>query len=146
MRERLSVLEQWYQRMVSRLVAEGLPAGVPRQRPAWFSSDEQYEEFLKSTADELGPQCITATSIDIEPLDVDARRELLGGYALRPTLEFICKVFAQWDDAALFSRIGAFEKTLIRGLTGDLAVKVRPQVQRGSVVMPPATLPGDGFS
>lgn len=140
MRERLSVLEQWYQRMVSRLVAEGLPAGVPRQRPAWFSSDEQYEEFLKSTADELGPQCITATSIDIEPLDVDARQDLLGGYALRPTLEFICKVFAQWDDAALFSRIGAFEKNLIRGLTGDLAVKVRPQVQRGSVVMPPAAL------
>lgn len=117
-----------------------LAAGIPRQRPAWFSSDEQYEAFLKSTADEFGPQCITATSISVEPLDEEDRKELLGGYVLRPTLEFICKIFAQWDDAALFSRISAFEKRLMRGLTGELAGKVKPQVQRGNVVMPPAAL------
>lgn len=115
-------------------------AGIPRQRPAWFSSDEQYEAFLKSTADELGPQCITATSVKIEPLDENDRKELLGGYVLRPALEFICKIYAQWDDAALFSRIGAFEKRLMHGLAGDLAAKIKPQVQLGSVVMPPAAL------
>lgn len=136
----MSVLAQRYERVVNPRVGGGLPAGVPRQRPAWFSSDEQYEEFLKSTADELGPQCITAISIDVEPLDENSRKELLGGYTLRPTLEFICKIFAQWDDAALFSRIGAFEKNLIRGWTGSLAARVKPQVQRGSVVMPPAAL------
>jgi hypothetical protein len=59
---------------------------------------------------------------------------------LRPTLEFVCSVFAQWDDAALFSRIDAFEKQLMRGLAGDLALKVKPHVQRGCVVMPPAAL------
>lgn len=140
MRERMSVLAQRYQRMVSRQLAGGLPAGVPRERPAWFDSDEQYEAFLKSTADELGPQCITATSVGVDPLDESARKELLSGYVLPPTLEFICKVFAQWDDAALFSRIGAFERNLVRNLTGDLSVKVKPQVQRGNIVMPPAAL------
>ena len=65
MRERMSVLAQRYQRMVSRQLAGGLPAGVPRERPAWFDSDEQYEAFLKSTADELGPQCIRATSVGV---------------------------------------------------------------------------------
>jgi hypothetical protein len=122
------------------VVGGGPPAGIPRQRPAWFSSDEQYEAFLKSTADELGPQCITATSIDVEHLNEEDRKERLGGYGLRPTLEFVCKIFAQWDDAALFSRVGAFEKQLTRELTGDLAVKVEPQVQRGCVVTPPAAL------
>jgi hypothetical protein len=125
---------------VNSVVGGGLPAGVPRERPAWFDSDEQYEAFLKSTADEIGPQCITASSIDVEHLDEDARRALLGGYALRPTLEFVCRIFAQWDDAALSSRMGAFEKQLMRRLTGDLAVKVNPQVKRGCVAMPPAAL------
>ena len=56
------------------------------------------------------------------------------------TLEFVCETFAKWDDAALFSRVGAYEKQLTRQLTGDLAVKVKPQVKKGGIVMPPATL------
>jgi hypothetical protein len=56
---------------------------VPRPRPPWFSSDEQYEEFIKRTAHDLGAQSITATSIDVEHLDEDHRKELLAGCPLR---------------------------------------------------------------
>jgi len=114
------------------------PAGVPRQRPSWFSSDEQYEAFQKLMAHDLGAQCITATSIDVEHLDEQRRRELLGAHALRSTLEFVCATFAKLDDAALFSRLQAFESKFIRGLSGDLAVKVSAEVKRGCVLMPPA--------
>ena len=120
---------------------EGCLPGFPDSGRHGSAPTNSTRRFLKSTADELrGPQCITATSINVNHLDEKDRKELLGGYALRPTLEFVCKIFAQWDDAALFSRIGAFEKQLMRALTGDLAVKVKPQVQRGCVVTPPAAL------
>src|SRR5688500_4537725 len=51
------------------LSGAGVPAAIPRQRPPWFSSDAQYEAFLQMTARDLGPQCMTATSIDVEHLD-----------------------------------------------------------------------------
>jgi hypothetical protein len=92
-------------------IVDGEPApGIPRQRPPWFSSDGQYEEFLKMTARDLGPRCITATSVAVEHLDESRRKELLSGCSLIPTLEFVCRTFARFDNAALFSRIGAFEK------------------------------------
>lgn len=116
----------------------GLPGGIPRQRPPWFSSDEQYEAFLKTMTHDLGPQCITASNIDVEHLDEQRRNELLANHALRPTLEFVCTAFAQFDDAALFSRTGTFEKQFVRGLTGDLAVNVGEAVKNGRVLMPPA--------
>ena len=122
------------------VVGGGSPAGIPRKRPAWFGSDEQYEAFQELMARDLGPQCITATSIDVEHLDEQRRRELLATRALRPTLEFVCKTFAQLDDAALFSRLGAFEKKFVRGLTGELAAKVTAEVDRGCVLMPPAAV------
>jgi hypothetical protein len=40
------------------------------------------------------------------------------------TLDFVCSTFARFDDAALFSRMGTFEKKFVRGLTGELATKV----------------------
>ncbi|MEX3738526.1 hypothetical protein [Mycolicibacterium porcinum] len=113
---------------------------IPRERPAWFDSDEQYEAFLKLTAQDLGAQCITATSIDVEHLDEQGRKGLLATHALRPTLEFVCRIFAEVDEAALFSRLGAFEKKFVRGLSGDLAVKVTAQVKSGCVLMPPAAV------
>lgn len=116
------------------------PPGIPRQRPPWFSSDVQYEAFLNMTARDLGPQCITATSIDVEHLDEPGRKALLSGCSLRPTLELVCATFARFDDAALRSRIGAFEKQFVRMLTGDLATKVRAPVEKGSVLMPPAAI------
>jgi hypothetical protein len=122
------------------IVAGGTPPGIPRQRPPWFSSDAQYEAFLKMTAGDLGPQCITTTSIDVEHLGEPRRKELLSACALRPTLEFVCTTFARLDDAALFSRIGAFEKQFVRELTGNLATKVRAAVKSGSVLMPPAAI------
>lgn len=64
-------------------------AGVPRQRPSWFSSDAQYEAFQKLMAPDLGPQCITATSIDIEHLDESRRKALLREHGLRSTLDFV---------------------------------------------------------
>jgi hypothetical protein len=122
------------------VVGGGAPASVPKQRPPWFSSDAQYEAFLQMTARDLGPQCITATSIDVEHLDEQARKQLLSGHALRPTMLFVCTIFASLDDAALFSRTGKFEKQFVRGLTGDLGTKVCPQVKNGCILMPPAAI------
>lgn len=122
------------------IVGGGVPAGIPEKRPPWFSSDAQYEAFLQLIARDLGPQCITAASIDVDHLDEQGRRELLAAHSLRPTLEFVCATFARLDDAALFSRIGTFEKQFIRGLSGDLAAKVRPAVSGGSVLMPPSAI------
>src|SRR6476659_6775659 len=59
------------------IVGGGLPSGIPRQRPPWFSSDAQYEAFLQMTARDLGPQCITATSVNVEHLDEPRRKEVL---------------------------------------------------------------------
>ncbi|WP_236057309.1 hypothetical protein [Mycobacterium sp. SM1] len=117
-----------------------MPAGVPRQRPSWFSSDEEYEAFLKLMARDLGSQCITATSIDIDQLDESRRKALLGEHGLRPSLEFVCRIFAQFDDASLFSRVGTFEQKFVRGVTGELAIKVGEQVKNGCTLMPPAAL------
>lgn len=127
-------------RYADGVVGAGLPSGVPRERPSWFSSDAQYEAFLEMTAHDVGPQCITATSIDIEHLDELCRKELLSAHALQPTLKFVCATFARFDDAALFSRIGEFETQFVRGLSGDLAAKVRPPVSAGSILMPPAAI------
>ncbi len=102
------VVERPRLRMLAR--DGGTRSGVPRQRPAWFSSDEQSEAFLKTTHHDLGPQCITATSIDLEHLDEQGRKELLADRASKPTLELVCRTFAQFDDAALNSRINSFEK------------------------------------
>jgi hypothetical protein len=96
--------------------------------------------FLKTTARDLGPQCITATSIDVEHLDESRRKELLSGCSLQPTLELVCGTFARFDDAALVSRIGAFEKHFVRALTGDLATKVRKPVNDGRILMPPTAI------
>jgi hypothetical protein len=122
------------------VIGDGLAAGIPRQRPSWFSSDEQYEAFLKTTRQDLGPPCITATSIDVEHLSEERRKELLGGHALQPTLEFVCNTFAQFDAAALYSRIGVFEKRFVRALTGDLAAKVGEAVMNGRILMPPSAV------
>jgi hypothetical protein len=136
------VLDRPRLQMVTRrgVVGGGAPPGVPRPRPPWFSSDEQYEEFLKRTAHDLGAQSITATSIDVEHLDEDHRKELLAACPLRPTVEFVCETFARLDDAALFSRDSAFEKQFVRGLTGDLARRVQKPLANGSRLMPPAAM------
>jgi hypothetical protein len=118
----------------------GPPPGIPRERPPWFSSDEQYTAFLKMTARDLGPQCITATSIEVEHLDEPRRKELLSGCSLIPTLEFVCRTFARFDDATLFSRTGVFEKQFVRELTGNLAPKVRTAVNDGRILMPPSAI------
>jgi hypothetical protein len=122
------------------VVGGGAPPGVPRPRPPWFSSDQQYEEFLNRTAHDLGAQSITATSIDVEHLDEDHRKELLAGCSLRPTVGFVCGTFGRLDDAALFSRDGAFEKQFLRGLTGDLGRRVQKPLANGSRLMPPAAM------
>lgn len=135
------VVERPRLRMLARDGAGGTRSGgVPRQRPAWFSSDEQYEAFLNTTRRDLGPQCITAISIGIEHLDEQRRQELLADRALKLTLEFVCKTFAQFDDAALHSRINTFEKQFVRGLAGDLGVKVCESVKNGNILMPPAAV------
>lgn len=117
-----------------------LPSGDSQHRPAWFSSDEQYESFLKMTEHDIGPQCITATSINVEHLNEQHRKQLLAAHALRPNLEYICTIFAQHDDAALSSRTGTFEKQLARRLTGDLAAKVSGALKRGNVLIPPPAM------
>lgn len=70
---------------VDGIVGGGVPAGIPEQRPPWFSSDAQHEAFLQLMARDLGPQCITAASIDVDHLDEQGRRELLAAHSLRPT-------------------------------------------------------------
>lgn len=117
-----------------------LPPGTPRQRPAWFDNEEQYQAFLKSTLDELGPQCVTASSIGVEHLDEDARKQLLSGHSVRPTLALVCRIYAKWDDAALFSRVGPYEQQLTLRLTGELGEKVIPRIEHGDILFPPAAL------
>lgn len=116
-----------------------LPPGVP-QRPPWFASDEQYEAFLKTYAKDLGPQCITATSIGVEHLDEVGRRNLLGNYAVGPTLRLVSATYARLDAAALLSREGDFEKRFVRSVNTDLARKVLQQLDKGSRLMPPAAM------
>jgi hypothetical protein len=113
---------------------------VPKQAPPWFASQEQYEAFLKLTAMDLGAQCITATSIDVEHLDEDRRKHLLGKYALRPSLQFVCSTYAGLDAEALYSREAAFEKRFVANLGGDLAAKVKQPMSKGSRLMPPPAL------
>lgn len=117
----------------------GLPPGVPK-RPPWFTSDEQYKAFIETFAKDLGPQCITATSIGVEHLTEDDRRGLLSNCALHPTLQLVCATYARLDAAALFSRDGAFEKRFVRAVGGDLAEKVRQPLDQGSRLMPPAAI------
>lgn len=119
--------------------AVNLPPGVPK-RPPWFASDEQYEAFLKTFAKDLGPQSITATSIDVEHLGEDARRNLLGNYAVGPTLRLVSATYARLDAAALLSREGDFEKRFVRSVDTDLARKVLQQLDKGSRLMPPAAM------
>ncbi|WP_174565357.1 hypothetical protein [Rhodococcoides yunnanense] len=118
----------------------GAPGGPPSERPAWFSSDRDYEAFLKTTKMDLGPQSITSTSIEVDHLDENDRRTLLGGYALQSTLEFVSRIFAQLDDAALNSRTNAWEKILVSMLTGEFSSKVVESVGKGNVLLPPAAV------
>jgi hypothetical protein len=117
--------------------AAGIP---PKQAPPWFASQEQYEAFLKLTAMDLGAQCITATSVDVEHLDEDRRKDLLGKHALRPSLQVVCAAYARLDAEALYSRDAAFEKRFVANIGGDLAAKVKPPMSKGSRLMPPPAL------
>jgi hypothetical protein len=117
-----------------------LPPGVPKKRPPWFESDEQYEAFLNTVAADLGPQCITATSIGVEHLEEDDRRNLLSRCALQPTLQLVSATYARLDAAALFSRDAAFEKEFVWQVSGDLRQRVGQQLQKGSRLMPPAAM------
>ena len=80
------------------------------------------------TATMLGRSASTATSIDIEHLDELCRKAYSRRTPCNPAFKFVCATFARFDDAALFSRIGEFETQFVRGLSGDLAAKVRPPV------------------
>jgi hypothetical protein len=113
---------------------------VPKQAPPWFPSQAAYEAFLKLVAMDLGPQSITATSIDVEHLDEDNRKDLLGKYALRTSLQFVCSTYARLDAEALYGRDAAFEKRFTANLGGDLAAKVKPPMSKGSRLMPPPAL------
>jgi hypothetical protein len=121
-------------------VDNGGEGPVPKQAPPWFASQEQYEAFLKLIAMDLGAECISATSIDVEHLDEDRRKDLLGKYALGPSLQFICSTYAGLDAEALYSREAPFERRFVAGLSGDLAEKVKPPIRKGSRLMPPPAL------
>jgi hypothetical protein len=112
----------------------------PRKAPPWFASQKQYEDFLKLTARDLGPTCLTATSIEVEHLDEERRKEILSGYALIPTLRSICSTYAALDASALYSREPAFESQFVRKLSGDLADKVTDALRKGNRFMPPSAL------
>jgi hypothetical protein len=114
--------------------------GIPKKAPPWFPSQAAYEAFLKLIAMDLGAQCMTATSIDVEHLDEDRRKDLLGKCALRPTLRFVCSTYARLDAEALYARDAAFEKRFVANLGGDLAAKIKPPMNKGSRLMPPPTL------
>lgn len=66
------------------------PGGPPQKAPPWFASQEQYEAFLELVAKDLGASSITAAGIELEHLDEGRRKEILRGYALRPSLRFVC--------------------------------------------------------
>ena len=118
-------------------------AGIPKKAPPWFASQEQYETFLELMAIDLGAQSITATSINVEHLDDSRRKALLSGYALLPSLEFVCSIYAALDTEALYSREAAFEKRLIAHLDGDLAGTVKHPMGKGSRLIPASIEPAD---
>lgn len=116
------------------------PGGIPKQAPPWFPSQEQYESFLKLMKMDLGAECITATNLHVEYLDEERRKELLGRFALQPSLQFVCSTYAALDAAALQSRETAFERKFVGNLSGEFADKVKPSLAKGSRLLPPPAL------
>jgi hypothetical protein len=89
---------------------------------------------------DLGPSSITAAGIELEHLDEEGRKKILSGYALRPSLRFVCSTYAVLDKSALYSREPAFEKSFVGRLSGDLADKVTQALSKGDRLMPPPAL------
>lgn len=114
--------------------------GIPREAPPWFASQEQYEAILERYAMDLGPSCITATGIDVEHLDENARMVLLGQFALRPTLEFVSSTYARLDAAALKGGEAEFERKFVQPLSGDLARKAKAAIRTGRRFIPPPAM------
>jgi hypothetical protein len=121
-------------------MASPTTSNSPKQAPPWFASQEQYEAFLRLIAMDLGAQCITAWSIDVEHLDEGRRKDLLSGRAVRPSLQFICSTYAALDAEALYSRQPAFEKRFIANLGGELPEKLKGPMGKGNRLMPPPAL------
>jgi hypothetical protein len=91
----------------------GLRLNPPKKAPPWFASQEQCEAFLKLTAKDLGPTCLTATSIEVEHLDEEHRKEILSGHALVPTLRSICSTYAA--PCGMFGKgIGYVDQSLVK--------------------------------
>ena len=102
-------------------------------------TDEQYDALLAMVRSSE-PQLMSATTLGIERLDVAARRNLLGGWALRPTLLFACTTFAQLDMAALRGREPKFEMDLVSTVEGELAHKVMHSLRAGNRMLPPSAM------
>ena len=115
-----------------------LPPGTPL-RPPWMT-EEQYDAFLRYFSMDLGAQCMTASSVGVEHLDDDQRRDLLSSFALRPTLLLVCTIYARLDAAAQRSREGEVEKDFVRSVGGDLAEKVGASLRAGNRLMPPPAM------
>ena len=115
------------------------PDLLPTERPPWMTED-QYQAFLKTFVTDLGAQCITARSADVEPLSEDQRRDLLSGVAVRSALHHVGALYARLDIAARRAQEGVVEREVVQAAGGELAVKLSKPMRGGSRLMPPPAL------
>ena len=116
-----------------------LPPGVPKQPPPWMT-EEQYAEFIKRFATDLGAQCITALSLGVEQLVEDQRREVLSSIDVGSMLRLVCALYAELDVAAERSREGEVERKFVQSAKGELAQNIMSSLRAGNRLVPPAAI------
>lgn len=67
------------------------PAPMPEPPPLTpvAADHEQMAELMQLMGADAGPRMITAALADATPLDIEARRQQLSGYSLRPTIRAV---------------------------------------------------------
>jgi hypothetical protein len=74
------------------------PAPMPEPPPSTpvAADDEQMAELMQLMGADAGPRMITAALADATPLDIEARRQLLSGYSLRPKVPLSAPSTRAW--------------------------------------------------
>jgi hypothetical protein len=118
------------------------PAPMPEPPPSTpvAADDEQMAELMQLMGADAGPRMITAALADATPLDIEARRQLLSGYSLRPTIRAVSTLYARLDAGAEKAADAAIERQFLQSAPGDIAAGAAKALNAGHKLMPPASL------